>query len=125
MKIAKIIARVALGLIYTVFSLAFFFQLMPQQEMSGPTLEFVMGLAASGYIMPVVKTFELVCGVILLSGRYVPLALVVIFPITLNVTLFHLFLMPAGLPIPILMMAANLFLAYTYRDRYADLFKAK
>lgn len=125
MKIAKIIARVLLGLIYTVFSLAFFFHLMPQQEMSGPTLEFVMGLAASGYIMPVVKTFELVCGVALLSGRFVPLALVVIFPITLNVTLFHLFLMPSGLAVPIVMMAANLFLAYTYRDRYVAIVQSK
>lgn len=118
MKTALIIVRVILGIIFTAFSLAFFFKLMPAQEMTGNTQIFMTGLFATGYIMPVVKFLELFCGLAFLSGRLVPLAAVVIFPITLNIFLFHVFLEPTGLVIPAILMIGNVFLALYYRDRY-------
>ena len=60
------------------------------------------GVQASVYMMTTVKVFELVCAVAFLSGKFVPLASVVIFPITLNILLFHTFLAPDGLFIAIL-----------------------
>ncbi len=118
MKTALILVRVILGIIYTAFSLAFFFKLMPAQEMTGNTQIFMTGLFATGYIMPVVKFLELLSGVAFLTGRLVPLATVVIFPITLNIFLFHVFLEPTGLVIPAILMIGNVFLALYYRDRY-------
>lgn len=118
MKTALIIVRVILGIIYTTFSLAFFFKLLPAQEMTGNTQMFMTGLFATGYIMPVVKFLELLCGLAFLTGRLVPLAAVVIFPITLNIFLFHVFLEPTGLVIPAILMIGNIFLALSYRDRY-------
>ena len=121
MKIATLVARIALGLIYTVFSAAFFFNLLPNELPEGSAGQFVMGLAASGYIMYVVKVIELVCGIALLFGRFVPLASVVIFPITLNIFLFHAFLAPDGLIMGIVMLAGNLLLFYRHRDSYGSM----
>lgn len=125
MKIAVIIVRVLVGLIYTAFSLMFFFKLMPQQEMSEGVSLFMTGMAASVYMLPLVKAIELICGLALLSGRFVPLAVVVIFPITLNILLFHAFLGPEGLAIPVFLFLGNLFLAYAYRKSYEPLVLAK
>jgi uncharacterized membrane protein YphA (DoxX/SURF4 family) len=124
MKIVTLVARILLGLVYTVFSLAFFLNLLPQQAPGGNAGQFVMGLAASGYIMYVVKVFELVCGIALLSGRFVPLASVIIFPITLNIFLFHAILEPQGIAIGAVMLAANLLLFYRHRERYSSLLAA-
>jgi putative oxidoreductase len=126
MKISTIIARLVLGLIYTAFSLAYFFNLLPQQEQpQGNAGQFLTGLFVAGYIMPLVKALELLTGLAFLSGRLVPMASVVIFPITLNIFLFHLVLAQDSLLIPGLMLAANVFLFYAYRERYNGLLAFK
>jgi putative oxidoreductase len=125
MKIAVIIVRTLVGLLYFAFSIAFFFKLMPQPELSGPVQLFMVGMGASGYMFPIVKAIELICGIAFITGRFVPLATVVIFPITVNILLFHGFLAPEGLVVPIFLFAANLFLAYAYRKNYETLVVAK
>ena len=125
MKITMIITRVLMGGMFLFASIVVLFKLMPQPETTGNVKILMDGFAASGYLMTTVKLFELVCGIAFLIGIFVPLAAVVIFPITLNIFLFHLFLEPSGLPIAILMMIGNLFLAYYYRDKYKGLFVAK
>ncbi|MBA4409642.1 MAG: DoxX family protein [Bacteroidota bacterium] len=125
MKIAVIIVRILLGLMFAFASIAFFFKLMPEPETTGSIKTFTDGIVASIYLMPTVKTFELLCAIALLSGRFVPLATVVIFPITLNILLFHVFLAPEGMVVAILLMIGNLFLGYYYRDKYIALFSAK
>lgn len=118
MKIAVVIARVLMGLLYLFSVIAYFFQFLPQQEMTAPAQHFVFGLSAAGYFMPVLKSIELICALALLSGKFVALAAVVIFPITVNIVLFHAFLAPDGMIIPALLLISNLFLAYFYRERY-------
>ena len=123
MKIAVIVVRVLMGLMFAFASIAFFF--MKQPETTGSIKIFNDGIAASIYLMPTVKVFELLCAIAFLSGRFVPLASVVIFPIILNILLFHAFLEPSGLPIAILLLIGNLFLAYYYRDKYKGILSAK
>jgi len=72
-------------------------------------------------MMTTIKLVELICAIAFLSGRFVQLAAVVIFPITVNILLFHAFLEPSGLPVSILLLLGNLFLAWNYRDRYKSL----
>ncbi|MBL0262499.1 MAG: DoxX family protein [Leptospiraceae bacterium] len=83
------------------------------------------GLEASIYMMPTVKVIELICGIMFLSGRFVPLATVVIAPIIVNILLVHLFLDMQGLPVGIFLVFANSFLAYNHRESYKTLFVAK
>jgi uncharacterized membrane protein YphA (DoxX/SURF4 family) len=125
MKIAVIVVRILLGLMFAFASIAFFFKLIPVPEMTGSIKIFNDGIAASIYLMPTVKIFELLCAIAFLSGRFVPLATVVIFPIILNILLYHAFLDPSALPIAILLMLGNLFLAYSYRDKYKAFLTAK
>lgn len=125
MKIIITSARIVLGLIFTGFSLAYFFNLLPQPPASGATLTFLSGLGASVYIMPLVKALELVCGIAFLTNRLVPLALVVIFPIVLNIFLFHAFLEPGNMAMPFVLLAANIFLAVVHRDRYQTVLQWK
>jgi len=125
MKIVVLIVRILMGLMFAFASIAFFFKLADAPELTGSVKTFNEGIAASIYLMPTAKVFELLCAIAFLSGRFVPLATVVIFPITLNILLFHVFLQPEGLPIAILLMLGNLFLAYYYRDKYKSILAAK
>jgi putative oxidoreductase len=123
MKIAKIIVRTLTGLLFIFSSVAWFFNLVQQPELSGPIKQFSEGMAASGYFIPLLKTVELLCGIALLIGRFVPLAMVILAPVVVNIFFVHLLLDRSGLPVAIFLVAAFLFLAYCYRDRFAPLLK--
>jgi putative oxidoreductase len=125
MKIAVIIVRTLVGLLFLVSAIGYFFKLMPQPQLGEGAMTFVMGLGASGYIMPVVKVIEILCALAFISGRFVPLATVVIFPITLNILLFHAVLAPEGVAVPVFLFIGNLFLAYAYRKHYEGIVALK
>jgi putative oxidoreductase len=124
MKIAAIIIRVLMGLLFLFSSIAFFFNLVPTPELTGNLKTFNDGVTASGYLMQLIKGTELICAIAFISGRFVPLAVVVIFPVIVNIVLVHSFLAPEGLPVAIALLLADLFLAYYYRDRYKTLVAA-
>ena len=125
MKIAVLVIRILMGLMFAFASIAFFFKLVDAPEPTGSVKIFNDGIAASIYLMPTVKVVELLCAIAFLSGRFVPLATVVLFPVNLNILLFHVFLEPSGLFMAILLMLGNLFLAYNYRDKYMSMLAAK
>jgi len=125
MKIAVIIVRILVGLLFLFASVAYFINLGTPPEMTGRPKIFMDGLAASGYILPVVKTLELLCALAFISGRFVPLAVVVIFPIAVNILLVHAILLPEGLTVAIPLFLAILFLVFAYRENYRQLLAAK
>lgn len=126
MKIAVIITRVLLGLLYAAAAIVFLFKLGPQdQHPTGDLKTFTDGIAASGYLMTLIKVTELVCGIALVSGFFAPLATVVIFPVAVNILFTHALLAPEGLPVAIFVVLANLFLAYAYRKHYESLCAVK
>lgn len=125
MKIAVTIIRVLMGLLYIFASVVVLFNLFPQPEMTGREKVFSDGIAASGYLMTLIKLTELVCGLAFVSGFYVSLAAIVIAPITLNILLYHIFVAPAGLPVAIFLVFANVLVAYAHWDKYKPLFEAK
>jgi putative oxidoreductase len=124
MKVAVITIRIVLGLLFVVSSLGYFFNLMPAGELSESAQLFFTGMVASKYLLPVVKTIELLVGIAFLAGKFVPLATVVIFPITLNIVLFHAFLAPEGMLVPVIILLGNLFLAFRYRENYQSIVTA-
>lgn len=125
MKIAVIAVRVLLGLLLLFASVAFFANLAPPPELSGNAKTFFDGLVASKYILPVVKVFEFLCGIAFLSGRFVPLAVVVFFPIAVNILLVHLLVMPDGLPVAIGVFAAEAFLILANWSSFEAILKAQ
>ena len=125
MKVAVIITRVLMGGMFLFASIVVLFNLVPHPELTGKVKVFMDGMAATGYLLTTVKIFELLCGAAFIIGKFVPLAAVVIFPIILNILMFHIFMDHSGLPIAILLMIGDLFLAYYYREKYKPLFVAK
>jgi len=125
MKIAAMIVRILLGLLFLFSSIVVLFKLVPQPELKGGPKVFMEGMVASGYLLPLLKITELICGLAFVSGFFVPLATVVIFPIVLNILCYHAALAPEGLPVGILMLLGNLFLAFYYRKNYAGLLAVK
>ncbi|MEM9189836.1 MAG: DoxX family protein [Myxococcota bacterium] len=120
-KFGPIVARVLLGLPFVVFGLNGFLQFIPLPPYEGAAGTFMGGLAAAGYFFPLLKATEIVVGVSLLSGRFVPLALTVLAPITLNIFAFHAVTAGAGIGLPIFLLALQFYLAWAYRDSFRAL----
>lgn len=125
MKIAIIIIRTLVGLMFIFASVSYFLFTAPPPEFTGDTKTFMDGIAASKYILPVSKIFELLAGLMFVSGRFVALGVILIFPIALNILLINAIHMPSGLPIVVPLFLGILFLAYTEREKYAPLFTSK
>lgn len=125
MRIAMILARSLMGLLFVFASVTYFFKLITPPPPTGAMKVFNDGIEASRYLMPTVKVVELVCGLAFLSGRFVPLASVLIAPIIVNIFLISVFLIgPQGLPLAVFVVLANGFLAYYHRDHYRPLFRS-
>jgi uncharacterized membrane protein YphA (DoxX/SURF4 family) len=118
-------ARVLLGLIFFVFGLNFFLHFIPQPPPTGPAGAFAGAMFATGYLFVVLKVVETVSGALLIAGRFVPLVLAVLAPIVINILLFHGFLAPAGIPLAIVVLALELFLAWSYRSVYRPMLAAR
>jgi hypothetical protein len=97
MKIASTIARILLGLMFTVFGLNGFLHFIPMQPPPGLAGQYMGALFVSHYLV-VVFLVQLAGGLLLLANRYVPLALILLGPVIVNIICFHAFLAPEGLP---------------------------
>jgi len=122
MKIAVIIIRTLMGLLFIFSSAVYFLNLVPVPEMTGTIKTFNDGLMAAPYFMTLLKTTELVCGILLVTGYFVPLALILIAPVIVNIFFVHATMAPEGLPIAIIVVLIEAFLGYAYRKSYAPLF---
>lgn len=122
MKTATLIVRIIMGGIYLLASLVVLLNLAPEPKVSGEMKIALDGFAATVYLMATVKFVEFIVGVAFILGKFVPLATIIIFPISLNIFLFHIFLEPSGLPIALFLILGNLLLAYHYRNKYQALF---
>jgi uncharacterized membrane protein YphA (DoxX/SURF4 family) len=123
MKWAVIVVRSLMGLLFLFASITFLFKLITPPPPTGAMKTFSDGLTASVYLMPTVKVIELACGLAFLTGRFVPLATLLMAPIIVNIFGVHLFLGPEGLPVASFLVLANAFLAYHHRESYKPLFR--
>ena len=96
MKIAVLIARILLGLIFVVFGANGFLHFIPPQPIPESAGEFA-GLLFKTHYYIVVFALQFIGGVLLLIGRYIPLALVILGPIIVNILLFHIHMAPSGI----------------------------
>lgn len=118
MKIATIIARSILGLIFVVFGINYFLKFLEVPKMDGHAAAFMGAIYASGYL-GAVKVLEIIGGALTLSGRYTPLGLLILGPIVLNIAFFHIFMAPADMGMAAVLGIISLFLLYAYRSHFA------
>jgi uncharacterized membrane protein YphA (DoxX/SURF4 family) len=123
MKIATIIARVLLGLVFTVFGANIFLHFIPMPEQK-PSLatDFAKALMESHY-MYVIGFLQVAGGLILLIGRYVPLGLTLLGPVIVNILCFHIFMNHEGWQLASVVAALALFLLWRHRANFAGLLK--
>lgn len=125
MKHLPMLARVLLGLIFAVFGTVGLLQLGPEPEMGEEAAAFMDALMGTDYLWQVIKVTEIVCGVLLILGIFVPLALVVLAPVVLNILLFHIFLAPEGVAIGIAAVVLGLYVAHQHRDSFSAVLQRK
>ena len=126
MRIFTIIARVLLGLVFVVFGSNAFLHFLPMPPLpQGVTGEYLHAFFASGYVY-VIGGFQLVGGLLLLIGRFVPLGLTILCAIIVNIWAFHLLMAPelAGLVPAIVVTVLELFLVWRYRDAFTGILRA-
>ena len=120
------VGRVLLGLIFFVFGLNGFLNFLPQHaNVPEGALAFAGALFKTGYMFPLIKGTEVIVGALLLSNRFVPLALALVAPIVVNIFAFHAFLAPAGIGLAALIVALEVFLAWAYRDAFRPVLAAR
>jgi putative oxidoreductase len=124
MKIATIIIRSLIGLLLLFASISYFLHLSPEPPITGNMKLFNDGMKASGYLMPLVKTVELLCGLSFITGKFNKLTFILLMPISVNIICTHIFLAPEGIPVAAFVFLGNIFLLYTKWDSYKGLFTA-
>jgi putative oxidoreductase len=122
MKIATIITRSLLGLLFTVMGSNEFLHFFPLPPMTGEAGAFINSMYVTHYLY-VFSACEVIGGLLLLSGRYGPLGLTFIGPVVVNILSFHIFMAPSGLPLALIVSALTLFLLLSYRGHFAGLVK--
>lgn len=115
--------QVLFGLIILAAGINKLYLFMPVPEQMPAGKEFINFLYATGYLMYVVALVEIIGGGLLVLNRMVPLALLILAPITTNILLFHIFLEQMGLPMGIFIYFLQLFLFILYKKRFFPLFR--
>ena len=121
LKTTATVLRYLLGVVFLVFGLNGFLEFLPLPDMPIKAGAFMKGLSVAPYFFPLVKGLEVLAGIFLLSNRFVPLAIALLGPITLNIFMFHLTLTPIN-PLAFVVFLGNLFLAYAYQDHFKGIF---
>lgn len=122
MKIVVLIARLLLGLIFVVFGLNGFLNFLDMGPMpSGLAGQFIAALALSHYFW-VVAALQVIGGALLLVNRFVPLGLVLLGPVIVNIILYHVFLLPAGMLMAVVVAILWLIVFYAHRQYFSRIF---
>lgn len=126
MKVATIIARVLLGLIFVVFGSNAFLRFLPMPPLpKGITGEYLHAFFESGYVYAI-GGLQVIGGLLLLVGRFVPLGLTILGAIIVNIWLFHLLMAPelGGMMPAVFVTILELFLVWQYRAAFKGIFSA-
>jgi putative oxidoreductase len=119
-KWSVLIIRHLLGIIFLFNGLNFFFQFVPllTPDKSDLAQHFLMLLDEAGYFYPIISGVTILTALALLSNRFLPLFLIIKFPLTLNGILFHIRMDPAMTPVAAMVGLMHFYLIYINRERY-------
>src|SRR6202007_475670 len=125
MKIASVIARYLLGLQFTIFGLNGFLNFIHQPPPPNPlAIQFFVAIGAS-HFAAFFFAVQLIGGLLLLSGFFVPLALTVLAAELYNILAFHLTLAPASIAPALLACVLWVLVFLQYRNSFNSILAAK
>ena len=125
MKIATIILRILLGLVFLIFGLNKLHAFIPTGPMPAGAAGVFIGVLISTKYFAIVGLLEALGGLFLLFNRFVPLGLSVLAPIIVNIFLYGLLMDRTGMPMAGAVTAMWLFLFWRYKNNFMPLFEAK
>jgi hypothetical protein len=120
-RYASAAARILMGALFLfagLNGLLRFFPDPPPDAMPAGAMALSVALMKSGYLMPLIGATQATAGALLLSNRFVPLALTLLAPIVVNIVAFHAVLAPQGLAVALVVMALEIYLAAVHRDAF-------
>ena len=123
METQRLVVRIMAGSLLLAVGLDKLFGFYPLPTGTPEADAFVDALHATEYMMPLVALVEIMGALSFLSGRYVPLAAIIIAPVSVNAFLFHLFLSPAAMIPTTLLLVLNLIILVAERRHYRQLFR--
>lgn len=121
METAILIVRILLGLTLVVFPINALFLKRFSPKMPDKAHMVMNTFRDTGYLLYLIQWTELVVGISLLTGFFIPLSLIVLIPISINILLFHIFLAPPVVGPGLFIFAMNVFLIISYRASYIHL----
>lgn len=114
-----LVLRLLLGLIFTVFGLNFFLQFIPvPPQPPGEVTDFFQLFAVKTQYMAVIKSFEVIAGLMLLANVYMRVALLVLAPISVNILLFHLLVERGNPAMAIVILGIIFTLLYSQKEHF-------
>lgn len=124
MKIASTIARYLLGLMFLVFGLNGFLHFIPQPPPANPLALQFFGSAIASHFAASFFAVQVLGGLLLLFGFFVPLALTLLAAVLYNILAFHLTLEP-GIGPGLLACVLWVLVFLRYRESFNGIFTAK
>ena len=125
MKIVSITARYLLGLLFTVIGLNGFLDFIHQPPLANPlAIQFLVSVSES-HFAAFFFAIQLLGGLLLLSGYFVPLALTLLAAELYNILAFHLTLAPASIGPALLASVLWVLVFLQYRKNFIGIFSAK
>ncbi len=125
MRVLVMLSKIVLGAIFLVHGLNVFLRFIPiATPTEGAAGAMVSGLAVTGYFFPFLAIMEIICGGLLLLGKFVPLALTMLASIVLHILAFHTFISPPGLVAALVLVGLTIFLAVAYRDSFREMLRS-
>lgn len=118
------ITRVLMGFVFLIFGFDGILHFFPLPPMPEAAVVF-MGVLISSKLFYAIKALEILCGLLFLSGYFVPLASALILPILFNIIWFDMMLAPNGLPVGILLIILEGILIWNYWPKFKPLFDIK
>lgn len=123
MNIAQTIARILLGLVFTLAGvLAFVITTPPPLPGLAGTFN---GVFMHSHWNWFVGAAQFVLGVLLLANRYVPVALIMLAAFLYNSFAFHITMAQSALPAPVIVLILWVIVSLKYRAIFAPLFAAR
>ena len=125
MKIVSVIARYLLGLMFTIFGLNGFLNFIHQSPPANPlAIQFFVAIGASHFAV-FFFAVQLIGGLLLLSGFFVPFALTVLAAELYNILAFHFTLAPASIGPALVGCVLWVLVFLQYRNSFNGVLAAK
>jgi putative oxidoreductase len=125
MKIVSVIARYLLGLMFTVFGMNGFLNFIHQPPPANPlAIQFFIAISSS-HFAAFFFVVQVIGGLLLLSGYFVPLALTLLAAELYNILAFHLTLAPASIAPALVASVLWVMIFLQYRGSFEGVLGAK